>query len=159
MALALSWSANVLNLYLGLSALAEPRVTFGIPVIGCPDYLKLMTSRAAKYGIDLEEDSPYMPASSRAYIRKMGLKNYFYDKKDANNSFLSKKILVLSGGADELVPWVASKEIVDRLEVGDGGYKKVFVEEGVGHKFSPRMFQEAIAFVNGIVVGKTLDNK
>jgi hypothetical protein len=133
----------------------EPRLTFGIPIIGCPDYLRLMTARAEAFGINLGEDSLYMPASLRAYVRRMDPVFSAFDKVDPTNPFLSKKILVLSGASDMLVPWIASKDFVGKLEVGERGYKRVVVEEGAGHKFTPAMIREAIDFVNGVVIGST----
>jgi hypothetical protein len=40
------------------------------------------------------------------------------------NPFFGKKILVLAGGKDELVPWVFSESFVEQIEVGEEGVKK-----------------------------------
>jgi predicted esterase len=64
-----------------------------------------------------------------------------------SNPFLGKKILILSGKEDPLVPWSASANFVDALEVGPEGVKKVFVQEGVGHACTEEMLDEAVGFI------------
>lgn len=66
---------------------------------------------------------------------------------NSSNPFLGKKILVLSGKEDPLVPWSASEAFVDALEVGPEGVKKVFVQEGVGHDCTKEMVGEAAGFI------------
>jgi fermentation-respiration switch protein FrsA (DUF1100 family) len=63
------------------------------------------------------------------------------------NPFMGKKILVLAGGKDELVPWVFSESFVNRIEVGEEGVKKVVVYPDVGHAFTPSMEEEVVNFV------------
>ena len=48
-------------------ATLDPRVTFGIPIIGCPDYLTLMSERAAQSKVPVAP--PYFPVSFLAYVR------------------------------------------------------------------------------------------
>jgi hypothetical protein len=55
--------------------------------------------------------------------------------------------LVLLGKEDKTVPWVASAEFVEGLEVGEGGIKRVVVEEGAGHEWTKGMQKEADGFV------------
>ena len=66
---------------------------------------------------------------------------------DASNPFLGKKILILSGEKDRLVPWAASEKFVEGLEVGLGGEKKVILQKGVGHKCTDEMVEEAARFI------------
>jgi len=63
-----------------------------------------------------------------------------------SNPFLNKRILVLSGAADKLVPWSASETFVNNLKVGSG-IKKVVLEDGAGHEVTAKMVEEASAFV------------
>ena len=63
------------------------------------------------------------------------------------NPFFGKKILVLAGGKDELVPWVFSESFVERIEVGEEGVKKVVVYPDVGHAFTATMEEEVADFV------------
>ena len=116
----------------------EPRIRIGIPICGCPDYLALIERRAEHLG--LPRSPPYIPASLRALVR-------------ANDSvpalataFAGKRVLVLAGADDKLVPWEASRTFVEALDVGRGGRKVVRVEPGVKHEFTDGMNQEMFQF-------------
>ncbi|KAJ7914828.1 Alpha/Beta hydrolase protein, partial [Mycena leptocephala] len=120
-------------------AAAEPRVKLAIPIIGCPDYLALMEPRAAAHGIGM--GPPYFPESLLKVIRARALTALPYTSKGAENPFLGKKVLVLSGGSDPVVPWAASEAFVEGLEFF----------EGVGHMVPPPMVQAAVRFVLGML--------
>ncbi|KAF8510957.1 Alpha/Beta hydrolase protein [Hysterangium stoloniferum] len=123
----------------------EPRINIGIPIIGCPDYLALMRPRAEASGFSTE--APVFPPSLIEYIRHHDPGSVDSASHDpSRNPFLGKHILVLSGAADTLVPWSASKRFVDELQVGSGT-KRVFLEEGAGHECTPKMVQELASFV------------
>ncbi|KAG2105168.1 Alpha/Beta hydrolase protein [Suillus cothurnatus] len=122
----------------------EPRLTLGIPIIGCPDYTKLISQRAQSSRIPFSP--PYFPTSFKTYIETHDPAQLAYRAKDASNPFLGKKILVLSGKEDKLVPWVVSAEFVEGLEVGEG-FKRVVVEEGAGHECTSGMRREVGLFV------------
>ncbi|KAI0048999.1 alpha/beta-hydrolase [Auriscalpium vulgare] len=122
----------------------EPRVRIGIPIIGCPDYLTLIDLRADKHGIPLAP--PYMPESLRTIVHRDDPASAgFRSTKPGENPFLGKRILVLSGEADTLVPWVASSDFVEGLEVGEGR-KKVLLLNGVKHEYTPEMIRELFEF-------------
>lgn len=123
----------------------EPRLTLGIPIIGCPDYTKLISQRAASS--DIPFSPPYFPVSFQTYVGTHDPAQLAYRAKDASNPFFGKKVLVLSGKEDKLVPWVASAEFVEGLEVGEEGVKRVVVEEGAGHECTRAMQKEAGVFV------------
>ncbi|KIK46012.1 hypothetical protein CY34DRAFT_463591 [Suillus luteus UH-Slu-Lm8-n1] len=123
----------------------EPRLTLGIPIVGCPSYTKLISHRAASS--DIPFSPPYFPVSFQTYIRTHDLAQLAFRAKDASNPFFGKKVLVLSGKEDKLVPWAASAEFVEGLEVGDGGVKRVVVEEGAGHEWTEGMLKEANKFM------------
>lgn len=59
---------------------------------------------------------------------------------------MGKKVLVLSGGIDTLVPWAASKQFVENLWVGNGGVKRVLVVPDAGHECTAAMVAEAAQF-------------
>ena len=61
--------------------------------------------------------------------------------------FFGKKILVLAGGKDVLVPWEFSESFVERIEVGEEGVKKVLVYPEVGHAFTASMGEDVANFV------------
>ena len=123
----------------------DPRVKFGIPIIGCPDFVALMSARAQKYLKPFAP--PVAPDSLMAYIRQHDPSNLPFHASDVSNPFLGKKILVLSGGIDTLVPWTASQNFVERLEVGKDGVKKVVVVPDAGHECTTVMVAEAAQFI------------
>ncbi|KAG6817181.1 hypothetical protein H0H87_011883 [Tephrocybe sp. NHM501043] len=121
----------------------DTRVTTGIPIIGCPDYSKLIAYRAKHSDVELE---------GRYYPK--GLKDLVLTSDPASlilgptNPFLGKRILVLSGADDTLVPWEASEEFVtSKLDVGVNGLKKVSVYKGVGHECTEAMITEMAGFI------------
>ncbi|KIY63537.1 alpha/beta-hydrolase [Cylindrobasidium torrendii FP15055 ss-10] len=124
----------------------EPRLSLAAPIIGCPHYLGLILPRAAKHNIPTDNTREF-PNNLRALIQRTDPSTFPYTLKDAKNPFLGRKILVLSGAADPVVPWAASKEFVEQLEVGDSGLKEVFVEEGAKHETTPEMVKRLSAFV------------
>ncbi|KZT42247.1 hypothetical protein SISSUDRAFT_1125905 [Sistotremastrum suecicum HHB10207 ss-3] len=121
----------------------EPRVKIGIPIIGCPDYLKLMSIRANENNLSL--DPPYMPDSLKGYIQENDPAATPHAAQ-AGNPFWGKSVLVLSGKIDKLVQWEASADFVDALNVGPGE-KRVVVEATAGHEVTPAMLNELAAFV------------
>ncbi|KAF8434539.1 Alpha/Beta hydrolase protein [Boletus edulis BED1] len=122
----------------------DPRIQLAIPIIGCPDYTKLISQRAQICGVPLE--APHYPLHLKAYVDAYDPASFAFRENDATNPFLGKRILVLSGAKDTLVPWSASQEFVEGLEVGDG-VKKVVLEENAGHECTPSMIREAGLFV------------
>ncbi|PCH42540.1 alpha/beta-hydrolase [Wolfiporia cocos MD-104 SS10] len=123
----------------------EPRIKLGVPIIGCPDYVTLLKERAEKNGIPWEP--PYIPKSLLDLIQSQDAASAPYRATDVSNPFLGKKILVLSGADDPLVPWTASKEFVDNLSVGKDGIKEVILAPGVGHKCTPEMVEAMSKFI------------
>jgi len=126
---------------MGLS-FTEPRLSVGIPIIGCPDYLALMHNRAEASG--LQFGPPILPDSLLELIKK---ESPVCTPVEGKNPFFGKKILVLAGGKDELVPWVFSESFVERIETGEEGVKKVVVYPDVGHEFTATMEENVVDFV------------
>ena len=113
---------------------------------GCPDYLKLIGGRAKDSGVAFAP--PHIPAHLHALISRDDPAQYASSSSSSDpNPFVGKKVLVLSGADDPVVPWSCSEEFVDGLDVGEGGAKKVVVYPGVGHACTPEMVQEAAAFL------------
>ena len=97
-----------------------------------------MEQRAEPLGV--ARTPPYFPASLRALVRA-------HDTVSAPAAvFVGKRVLVLSGAEDRLVPWEASRTFVDALDVGRGGRKEVSVLPGVKHEFSDGMREEMFRF-------------
>lgn len=92
---------------------------------------------------------PHIPDSLVRVIKRADPVAAPYSASDESNPFLGKKILVLSGKEDKIVPWSTAKEFVEGLNVGAHGVKEVIVELGVGHDFSPAMVKEVAWFVWG----------
>ncbi|KAF9494486.1 hypothetical protein BDN71DRAFT_1483035 [Pleurotus eryngii] len=115
----------------------EPRITFAVVILGCADYLALMSRRAAESEFELA--SPTLPPSLVSLIGQVDPIYTPYTVNDSRNPFLGKKILVLRGAMDRIVPWSASARFVQDLQVGERGLKKVMVQEGVGHECTLEM--------------------
>lgn len=116
-----------------------------VPIIGCPDYMKLITRRAKYSGIALAP--PHFPDSLRTYIEKNDPARTPYTIEDPSNPFIGKKILALFGADDPLVPYSYSEEFVNNLNVGSHGVKHVIVAPGVGHECTPEMVKEMSDFI------------
>ncbi|KAG0700567.1 Alpha/Beta hydrolase protein [Suillus ampliporus] len=123
----------------------EPRLKIGIPIIACPDFTKMMSQRAASSGVPFKP--PYYPDSLKAYVDANDPAKLPYRAKDRSNPYLGRKILVLSGEMDPLVPWATVSEFAENLEVGEEGIKRIVVEKGAKHEPTLRMQQEAGMFV------------
>jgi hypothetical protein len=104
-----------------------PRLSLGIPIIGCPDYTKFISQRAASS--DIPFSPPYFPISFKTYVATHNPAQLAYRAKDASNPFFGK-VLVLSGKEDKTVPWVASAEFVEGLEVGEGVLRGLWWRRG-----------------------------
>ncbi|KAJ7510274.1 Alpha/Beta hydrolase protein [Mycena galericulata] len=131
-----------------ITAATDPRVKIAIPIIGCPDYLGLMEPRAQAQGISV--GPPHFPENLLKLIRAETLTALPYTTTDEKNPFLGKKVLVLSGGSDPIVPWSASQKFVEGLEVGTGD-KKVIVFEDAGHEVTPAMVQAAVDYILAVL--------
>jgi len=130
---------------------AEPRLRIGIPVVGCPDYAKLIAQRAQTAGVPFAP--PYYPEHLRSYVDKHDPASCPFRAKDWSNPFLGKRILILSGGKDTLVPWSVSKDFAEGLYIGDG-VKRVVVEEDAGHECTPVMIKEIVLFIQDWLNGE-----
>jgi hypothetical protein len=116
----------------------EPRIRIGIPICGCPDYLELIEQRAER--LSVPRTPPYIPASLRAAVRVNDTVPVLA------TAFAGKRILVLAGADDKLVPWETSRTFVEALDVGRGGRKVVMVLPGVKHEFTDGMREEMFQF-------------
>lgn len=121
----------------------EPRVRIGIPIIGCPAYLTMLAPRALKASVPLAP--PYIPTTLLSRIQS-DFPSYYQSHDSTLNPFIGKRVLVLSGEKDRLVPWDASSAFVEGLEVGKTGRRKVRLQEGVGHEYTKEMKGALIEF-------------
>ena len=104
-----------------------------------------MSRRAAVSGITFAP--PYIPQSFRAFAERNDPARAPYTATDSTNPFFGKKVLVLSGADDVLVPWESSDEFVKNLNVGPTGVKKEIVYPGVGHECTQTMLHETAQFL------------
>ncbi|KAH8831590.1 hypothetical protein DL96DRAFT_1706017 [Flagelloscypha sp. PMI_526] len=123
----------------------DPRISVGIPIIGCPDFELLMTERAKRKGLDI---SQALPKHLLKHVREVDPVARAKAKRE-EKVFKGKKILVMCGGDDKLVPWSASEQFVTGglLDVGVDGVKDVFVQDGVGHECTEEMVQRMSKFL------------
>jgi len=128
----------------------EPRIHIGVPIIGCADFLGLISERAEKSG--LTPTSPHIPDILRAIVRENDPIWAPYEATDSSNPFIGKKVLALSGGKDELVPWRHSEPFFNKLNVGPQGVKRAIVAPDVGHACTPEMITQLVEFIweNGL---------
>jgi len=125
----------------------EPRLSVGIPIIGCPDYMGLLVDRAKRNKVPLD-DPGHFPESFKSLAARTSPASVAYiDTDPSKNPFIGRKILVMSGKDDALVPWDASEEFVGALEVGEDGVKEVMVQEGTGHECTPEMVNKLAGFL------------
>lgn len=153
----------------------EERIDAGVAIVGCPDLTNMMASRAELSKLDCGEagflGSRYFPADSVATARRFDPKGILFGtdaipalplssaEQDRLRSIFDsrvrgKKLLLCSGGADELVPYSKGEAFIRLLKDAAGGwYADGGVEvddrvyEGVGHRFAADMVNDAVAFL------------
>ncbi|KAG9056346.1 hypothetical protein FS842_010923 [Serendipita sp. 407] len=125
---------------------SEPRIEVAMPVVGCPDFLSLMTDRATRKGCD-PSNAAHFPRSLVEFVRKYDPATAPFTSPDNRNPFVGKKILAISGAKDRLVPWEFSESFFDSLYVGEGGLKEHFQDEDAGHVWTTKMGDKMAEFV------------
>ncbi|GAA5962746.1 hypothetical protein JCM3765_006189 [Sporobolomyces pararoseus] len=125
----------------------EPRISLGIPIIGAPSTLTLLSDRALSLpppSGPLSVSSPYFPASFVEFLKKND------PDQVAMSTWKDRKILVLSGEDDTLVNFVkgGSEEFVEKLKK-EGGLQElqVWVQPKTGHACTPEMMERATKFI------------
>ncbi|WFC99181.1 hypothetical protein MYAM1_001925 [Malassezia yamatoensis] len=89
----------------------------GTPLIGTPDYVKLVESRTSESNITMA--SPFVPLSFMEYVNKTNPANMAYTSVDASiNPFYGKKLFAGSGGTDPLVLFNYSSEFLSNVVLG-----------------------------------------
>ena len=104
-----------------------------------------MSGRAKESGVAFAP--PHIPDALNTLIKLDDPAQSAYTASDTSNPFLGKKVLVLSGAADPIVPWTCSEEFVEQLHVGPNGVKKAIAYPGVGHTCTPEMVGEMAKFL------------
>ncbi|KAH8685900.1 Alpha/Beta hydrolase protein [Tricladium varicosporioides] len=136
----------------------EPRITAGIVIIGCPDYMRLMSDRArlSKLPTYTSSDgtgflnSKDFPRALISSTQKYDPKGIIFGTSDISSNpsqseqkrireildtkLKGKRILVCSGGDDKLVPYHCAKPFLEFLKNATTGWYKdgnVQVEDNV----------------------------
>ncbi|GAA5859254.1 hypothetical protein JCM8547_008940 [Rhodosporidiobolus lusitaniae] len=125
----------------------DPRITLGIPIIGSPSSLTLLTHRALNLpppAGPLPASAPYLPASLVSLLKRVD------PDQRPMEVWKGKKVLVMSGEEDGLVSYVegGTERFVERLRE-EGGLEKleVWVQEKTGHACTPEMIARSCEFV------------
>lgn len=155
-----------------LSLVNEPRVTAGVVVIGCPDFERVMVHRAEKSRLPSFTEgfigSKDYPKSLEAAVGRNDPTGVLVKGKteDQRRKLIEerlggKKVLILSGGADKLVPYSCSQPFIEMLERDGKGIVDVrnIVYEGVGHDCTEAMVAELVSFFSGILDEKGSKSK
>ncbi|SCZ99637.1 BZ3500_MvSof-1268-A1-R1_Chr3-1g06176 [Microbotryum saponariae] len=122
----------------------EPRITLGIPIVGSPDMLTLLTARARS--LDLAIEAPHFPS------RLLELWQRLDPIHAPPKAYEGKRILILSGAEDELVNFVKGGTddfVSSKLNkaVGKNGCVQVWVQEKTGHTYSQEMIERTCRFL------------
>lgn len=168
--------------------LHDPRITTGVSVIGCPDYLNLMQDRARLSKLHswtqssppgstfigsqdfpqalVEAVETYDPAglflgsirhrTPESYERKPTPEEIKKIAPLMREKLHGKRILLLSGGADKLVPYAQGEAFLRWLKnaTGPAGWSsgcdlilRDLIFDGVGHAVGTDMVQQAVYFI------------
>jgi hypothetical protein len=126
----------------------DPRLGVGIPIIGCPDYRTLIAKRIeahhAKQSSSPSSTSsnPLFPASLLHLLNAEDPISTKYESSDPKlNPFIHKRILVLTGSEDTLVPSKYTRPFYDGLNVGEDGAKEMVEQRGAGHEVTEEMIR------------------
>lgn len=134
------------------AAVNEPRVRAAGIVIGCPDFCALMTHRAEKsrlrdFVVGRCEAFPksLLDVVTRRDPAAMGV-------KEAARRLQGKKIFLLEGGQDKLVPGECGRPFVEALQKESGVecVKRVWPE--VGHAYPDEMREALVDWLATVIV-------
>ncbi|KAJ1307450.1 hypothetical protein OPQ81_001551 [Rhizoctonia solani] len=117
----------------------DPRLSVCIPIIGSPDFLDIATARNNLTGVPLV--SSYMTSATRNYILKNDPTSHRRNSVRPD-PFMNKHILALAGAQDSVVPFLATRRFLDRINVGPLGTKRLIIQQGVGHQCTREMVVE-----------------
>ncbi|KAF8638187.1 hypothetical protein AX17_002384 [Amanita inopinata Kibby_2008] len=121
-------------------------VVAGISLGGHSAWLALSQDPRVKYA-NIPVTPPYFPCNLQDHIHQCGPTSVPYRATNSSNPFIGKKILIITGEDDCLVPWNVYEQFVNELEVGDEGTKRVHIIKGVGHKCTEEMIGKASEFI------------
>jgi hypothetical protein len=68
------------------------------------------------------------------------------------NPFMNKHVLALAGAQDGMIPLPATRQFMDRINVGPYGTKRLVIQQGVGHQCTREMVVEMTELVWNVAV-------
>lgn len=137
----------------------EPRLRIAIPIIGCPDFHTLFSRRISKEHPSKSGHTEFdqvFPQSLLQVVKRtdpVQVVTRIAQNGGAGpvgtriNPFWGKKILIMNGEDDQLVPGEYAKPFYQQLELGPQGVKEMWVQPQMGHRCSPEMTDRAAAFL------------
>lgn len=140
-----------------LAILHEPRITAGVVVIGCPDYVRLMQHRAGKSrlecGVEGLLGSKEFPENLLGVVSGIDPAAIGVNEILRRGLLNGKKILTLSGGADTLVPYACGEPFLASLkEAYSAGTLEGELEDvvypGIRHECTSEMVGDLSKFVS-----------
>ncbi|CAM1500558.1 Fc.00g097200.m01.CDS01 [Cosmosporella sp. VM-42] len=156
----------------------EKRIEAAVVIVGCPDFMGLMSDRAKTANLDCGDAffcSNYFPRSLVDTCLRVDPKGYLFGalpipdlplstsekarlRPILDEKIMKKKLLLCSGEDDNLVPYANSTPILNFLKDAVEGWHKeggVVMEDriyaGVGHRFSKGMVEDAVRFLVGVM--------
>lgn len=138
-----------------LALVNDPRVAAAGVIIGCADFEALMRHRAGKTKLE-----GFVVGGSEHYTKGLQKAVEKWDPmavmrregvEEIQRRLRGKSLLVLSGGADKLVPWECSVEFIETVKRLEGVKVRSLVYEGVGHTCTEEMTEELARWVKGLV--------
>ncbi|KAK0528804.1 hypothetical protein OC834_003916 [Tilletia horrida] len=136
---------------------SEPRITVGVPMIGCPDFQRLLQDRARSNF--LPYGPPTVPHSLQALIRTIdpAAHPHYGSFDPQRNPFWGKAICVCMGALDKLVKPAYAEDFLKNLVVSEPdqgqshgsdtgtGFSRlrIFVQENCGHTVTEQMVDVA----------------
>ncbi|KAH7102882.1 hypothetical protein BKA62DRAFT_699064 [Auriculariales sp. MPI-PUGE-AT-0066] len=125
---------------------SDPRVSFGVPIIGGADFEKLMAYRIERtFGAGSTLEPPRYPVILRDFVNS---------HDPAKSNFQAND----SGATDTLVPFSITSEFAGILKSTMGaGSIEVVVEEGAGHQLTPTATERTAAFVLKVLSAPSKD--
>lgn len=138
-----------------LAVLNDPRVSAAGVIIGCADFEGLMRHRAGRSKVEgfVVGDSAHYTAGLEKVVERVDPAGVLKSRgaEEVARRLRGKSILVLSGGADKLVPWDVSKGFVEKVQGMEGVRVESVVYEGVGHECTEVMTEKLARWVRGVV--------
>lgn len=116
-------------------------IKIGVSIAGCGDYKKMMLNRASRMNIPVPPcDDTFISDQLLALIA-------INDPVNCIDSFKGKKILVIHGTEDRIVPIMDNNEFISNLAEKNDDTVELYKELGGGHVLSDQMKEKSISWI------------